>query len=91
MPDPVSRILPEGLAVSSVVEDEEFTEVTADGEVYTRYRIVRFTHELADHPDGWTHLANVARVSDNALGVAHLLVKDRVIEESFVKLSPVQE
>ena len=84
---PESRILPEGLPVSSVLDDPEFTEVTMDGEVYTLYRVVRLTHEFVSHPEGWTHLANVARVREPAIGVAHLQVVERAIEEARVVLS----
>lgn len=72
----------------TVVDDPEFTDVSRDGEIYTRYRIVRITHEAENHPDGWTHMANVVRVRRHALGVALLRVKDRIIEESRVTLAP---
>lgn len=88
MPVPEWRLLPESLPVSSVIDDDEFSDVTMEGEVYTRYRVVRITHEFIEHPEGWTHLANVARVRERAIGVAHLLVRHRVIEESRVTLSP---
>ena len=89
MSTPESRLLPEGMAVSECLDDPEFTDVTMDGEVYTLYRVVRLTHEFVDHPEGWTHLANVARVREPAIGVAHLLVRNRAIEESKVTLSVV--
>ena len=73
--------------MSSVLDDPEFTEVTMDGEVYTLYRVVRLTHEFVRHPDGWTHLANVARIREPAIGVAHLQVIERAIEEARVVLS----
>ena len=84
------RLLPEGEPVSSVLDDPEFTDVTMDGEVYTRFRVVRITHELVNHQEGWTHLANVTRVRDPAIGVAHLMVRNRVIEDSTVTLSSEQ-
>lgn len=88
MTEPESRILPEGLLVSSIVSEIEFTDVTDDGEVYTLYRIVRFTHEFIEHPQGWTHLANVFRIRTPALGVAHLLVSNKMIERSKVTIAP---
>ena len=73
-----------------MLDDPEFTDVTMDGEVYTRFRVVRITHELVNHPEGWTHLAIVTRVRDPAIGVAHLMVRNRVIEDSTVTLSSEQ-
>lgn len=84
--DPFS-LLPEGTHTAEIVDDEEFTEVTRNGEVYTLYRIVRITHEATNHPDGWTHMANVVRVRNPAIGVALLLVVNRVIEDARVVLS----
>lgn len=88
---PESRLLPEALPVSEVLDDPEFTDVTTDGEVYTRYRVVRLTHEFTAHPEGWTHLANVVRMREPAIGVALLQVKARSIEESRVTLSPIND
>lgn len=88
MSDRWFRLLPEGFDLSKVVDDPEFTDVSRDGEIYTRYRIVRITHESVDHPDGWTHMANVVRVRKHALGVAMLLVRNRIIEDSHVTLAP---
>ncbi len=82
------RLLPEGFDLFTVVDDPEFTDVSRDGEIYTRYRIVRITHEVENHPDGWTHMANVVRVRKRALGVALLRVNDRIIEDSHVTLAP---
>ena len=84
------RLLPAGIDVADIVDDPEFTEVTRNGEVYTLYRIVRITHEAVDHPDGWTHMANVVRVRNPSLGVALLQVVDRVIEDARVTLSGVE-
>lgn len=84
------HLLPEGLRVDEIVDDPEFTEVTDNGEVYTLYRIVRVTHEVTDHPDGWTHLANIVRVRQSAIGTAFLRVVARVIEDAKVTLSPGQ-
>ena len=88
MSDHWFRLLSEGFDLLTVIDDPEFTDVSRDGEVYTRYRIVRLTHEADEHPDGWTHMANVVRVRKHALGVALLRVKDRIIEDSRVTLTP---
>lgn len=84
------RLLPEGLRVDSVVDDDQFTEISRDGEVYTLYKVVRFTHDAVDHPDGWTHRANVSQVRQPAMGVALLRVVDREIDHARVTLSPHQ-
>ena len=86
MSDHKSRLLPEGLPTTNLVDDIEFTEVTDNGEVYTLYRIVRFTEELIGHPEGWTHVANVVRVREPAIGVAYLQVHGRVILEARVNI-----
>jgi len=91
MSDDGFRLLPEGIPVHDVVEDPEFTDVTESGEVYTLYRIVRFTHEATDKLARWTHIANVARQRNPAIGVAHLRIANRVIEESQVTLSTSTE
>ena len=88
MSDGEFRLLPEGTHNESIVDDVEFSDVTEAGEVYTLYRIVRFTHEAADPLARWTHLANVARVRSPAIGVARLRIRNRVIEDSQVTLSP---
>ena len=89
MHDDSFHLLPEGTETSSIVDDAEFTEVTRNGEVYTLFRIVRITHEASNHPRGWTHMANVVRVRKPAIGVALLLVVNRVIEDARVTLSNV--
>lgn len=91
MSDPDSRLLPESHSPLTLIDDLYFTDVTANGEIYTLYRVVRFTHELFNHPLGWTHLANVASVRKPALGVAHLLIVDRVVHESSVRIVPIDE
>ncbi|MEY2966091.1 MAG: hypothetical protein RLY50_141 [Actinomycetota bacterium] len=88
MNDDRFRLLPEGVETFSIVDDPDFSEVSVDGEIYTRYRIVRFTHETIDHPDGWTHMANVVRVRRTAIGVARLRVVNRIIEDAVVALGP---
>lgn len=82
------RILPEGTDTSEVVDDPEFTDVTENGEVYTLYRIVRITHEVTGHPEGWTHVANVVRVRDTAIGTALLRVIDRIIDDARTSMVP---
>lgn len=89
MSDQVFRLLPEAVATDDIVDDPEFTEVTRNGEVYTLFRIVRFTHEATDHPEGWTHLANVVRVRNSAIGVALLRIENRVIEDARVTISNI--
>lgn len=81
------RLLSETSRTADYVDDPEFTEVTGGGEFYTLFRIVRITHE-AEHSDSeWTHVANVVRASDSALGVAELRVVDRVILDARVTVS----
>lgn len=82
-------LLPESTQTFEIVDDPVFTEVTRNGEAYTLYRIVRVTHAATNHPEGWTHMANVVRVRTPAIGVALLLVVDRVIEDARVTLSQV--
>lgn len=86
MSDHKSRLLPEGWPTTNLVDDIEFTEVTDNGEVYTLFRIVRVTEELIGHPAGWTHVANVVRVREPAIGVAYLKVDGRVILEARVTI-----
>lgn len=77
-------LLSELARVEDYLEDPVFADVSQAGETYTSYRVVRVTHEATDHPEGWTHLANVTRARDGAMGVAMLRVVDRHIEESRV-------
>lgn len=77
-------LLSELTRVEDFLEDPVFADVSQAGETYTSYRVVRITHEAADHPEGWTHLANVTRAHDGATGVARLRIVDRHIEESRV-------
>lgn len=83
-------LLPEGLVVADFVDDPEFTEVTGNGEIYTLYRIVRVTHEISNHASGWTHLANVVRVRDPAIGTALLRIVDQAVEDAKVTLSDIE-
>lgn len=92
MPEPEFRILSELLKVEDFVDDPVFTDVTDHGEIYTRYRITRFTHEIFEHPEGWTHLANVTPERQPGIGVAILRVEKRAIEESAVTMTePIDE
>lgn len=87
MADPDFRLLPESTAVDEIVDDPEFTDVTNDGETYTRYRVVRFTHESTASSGSWTHRANITRVRVPAIGVALLRVVDRIIDDSQVTMT----
>ena len=88
MSDHEMLLLPEGLAVDSIMDNDLFTDVTEDGEMYTLFRVVRVTHQLIRHPEKWTHLANVVRVREHALGVAHLRIENREVIDSRVALAP---
>lgn len=77
-------LLSELTRVEDFLEDPVFADVSQAGETYTSYRVVRITHEAVDHPEGWTHLANVTRARDGATGVARLRIVDRHIDESRV-------
>jgi hypothetical protein len=77
-------LLSELTRVDDFLKDPVFADVSQAGETYTSYRVVRITHEAIDHPEGWTHLANVTRARDGATGVARLRIVDRHIEESRV-------
>ena len=85
---PNERLLPEATEIKSFVDDPEFTEVTSHGEIYTLYRIVRMTHEITDHPDKWTHRANVVRVRNTAIGTAFLRIINREIIDAKVTITP---
>lgn len=91
MSDDHFSLLAEGHSITEIVDDPVFTEVTENGEVYTLYRVVRFTHQATSHPDGWTHRANVVRVHDPRLGVALIRVAHRIIEDARVTLSTIEE
>ena len=77
--------------MSDYVDNPVFTDVTNDGEIYTTYRIVRITHEVFEHPDDWTHLANVTLEFNIGIGVAHLRLKNKVVEQSRIKPTPPTE
>ena len=91
MGEPAYTVLSELLPVDHFLDDPVFTDVTGQGEIYTLFRVMRVTHTVDHHPDGWTHLANVARVREPAMGVAMLRIIDRQIDDSHVKLSPASE
>ena len=91
MTSPRYVLLSESTAVSDYVENPVFTDVTNDGEIYTTYRIVRITHEVFEHPDDWTHLANVTLEYNIGIGVAHLRLKNKVVEASRIKPTPPTE
>lgn len=80
------RLLPETSRTSDLVECDEFTVVTGDGEIYTSFTIVRITHEATDARGAWTHLAEVTRITDGVVGKARLRIVARVIEESTVTM-----
>ena len=80
-------LLSELIPVSHFLDNNEFTDVTHDGEIYTSYRVVKMTHEAHNHPDGWTHRANVTRIRIPALGVALLAIKNRQVVASHVTVS----
>jgi hypothetical protein len=91
MSSPQYVLLSEATSFSDYVDNPVFTDVTKDGEIYTTYRIVRITHEVIDHPDHWTHLANVSLEFNIGIGVAHLRLKDKVVEDSHIKPTPPSE
>ena len=89
MSTPRYVLLSEATTISDYVDNPVFTDVTNDGETYTTYRIVRITHEVFEHPDDWTHLANVTRVRNPAIGVARLRVTDHAVDDAKVTLSGI--
>jgi hypothetical protein len=91
MSSPQYVLLSEATSISDYVDNPVFTDVTEDGEIYTTYRIVRITHEVIDHPDHWTHLANVSLEFNIGIAVAHLRLKDKVVEDSHIKPTPPSE
>jgi hypothetical protein len=90
MAEPTYRLLSELTKVEDYLDEAVFTDVTNEGETYTRYRVTRITHEVSDHPRDWTHMANVVPVRTSGIGVALLRVVNRAIEDSEVTLSPPQ-
>ena len=91
MSTPRYVLLSEATTISDYVDNPVFTDVTNDGETYTTYRIVRITHEVFEHPDDWTHLANVSLEFSIGIGVAHLLLKNKIVEASRIKPTPPSE
>lgn len=91
MNPPQYSLLSEATSVEDFVDDPVFTDVTKDGEVYTTYRIVRFTHEISDHHENWTQLANVSLEYSVGIGVAYLRIRNRIIEDSRIKPSSADD
>lgn len=91
MNPPQYTLLSEATSVKDFVDDPLFTDVTNDGEIYTAYRIIRFTHEVSDHHENWTHLANVSLEYSEGIGVAYLRIRNRIIEDSRIKPTPADE
>jgi hypothetical protein len=91
MTTPRYVLLSEATTISDYVNNPVFTDVTNDGEIYTTYRIVRITHEIFEHSEEWTHLANVSLEFSIGIGVAHLLLKNKVVEASRIKPTPPTE
>jgi hypothetical protein len=91
MIEPGCRLLPESTETSEIVDDPEFTVVTGNGQIYTLFRITRITHDCTLARLGWTHLANVWRVADHAMGVARLTVLHRVIIDASVEVTASQD
>ena len=89
MTDGRFRLLPEGVSADDFVDCADFIVVTGHGEIYTLFRIVRVTHVATDLDQTWTHLVNVVRSSDHAIGVGRLRVEDRVIVDAEVDLAPL--
>ena len=88
MAEPTYRLLSELTKVDDFLDEAVFTDVTNEGETYTRYRVTRVTHEVSGHPRDWTHMANVVPVRTSGIGVALLRVVNRAIEDSEVTMSP---
>lgn len=82
--DPIFRLVSELIDVSTIVNDVVFTDVSDDGEMYTTYRIIRFTHTIENHPQHWTHQANIASLDGSVIGVALLDIRDRIVMSSQV-------
>lgn len=77
--------LPDSFEVADFIDESLFTEVTEGGEVYTTYRILKFTHAFSSHPSGWTHIAQVEDVYEHDLYEAFLEVYQRHIDRSQVR------
>ncbi len=84
MADFESHLAPAELEVLDVVDDPVFTDVTENGEVYRKYRIVRFVYEFSRHPQGWTHLAVAVATRNSHEVEVFLHIVNRVVEESYV-------
>lgn len=82
------RLLAESTTTDEIVDCPDFTVVSGDGEIYTLFHIVRITHDCTESHDTWSHLANVWRAADHAMGVARITVVDRVIVDASVTMAP---
>ena len=82
--DPHFELVSELASVADFVEEAMFTEVSEDGEIYTTYRIVRITDAAINHPERWTHRANVVRIDAPIIGVCLLRIEDRIVMDSRV-------
>ena len=91
MSEPTYTVLSELTKVEDFLDDPVFTDVTGNGEIYTRYRVTRITHEISGHPREWTHMANVAPERSIGIGVALLRILYRAIDDSEVTLSELSE
>lgn len=87
MSGPTYRLLSELSRVEDHLDDAVFTDVTNDGETYTRYRVTRVTHEVSGHPREFTHMANVVEVRSTGMAVALLRVVNRAVEDSEVTVT----
>ena len=82
--DPLFELVSELANVDDFVEEEVFTEVSDDGEIYTTYRIVRITDLISNHPERWTHRANVVRIDAPIIGVCLLRIEERIVMDAQV-------
>lgn len=71
-------------AVSLVLDDPVFTDVTEDGEVYRTYLVTSIVFEFTGHPEGWTHLVTVVHGDSQRQLEAFLKVADRSVDDSRV-------
>ena len=71
-------------AVSEVVDDPVFSNVSEFGEVYELFEIQNISHEYLNHPQRWTHRAQVRRHNSHEIFNAELRVVNFSIEDSVV-------
>lgn len=77
--------LPDSFEVADFIDDPLFTEVTDGGEVYTTYRVLKFTHAFSSHPSGWSHIAQVEDIYTHQVSEAFLEVSRRHVDRSQVR------